>query len=469
MFFNNTANPVTNNGQTVDPWTFQLGDTSSGAGWVYYRNGYRCLINGNKTISLTTDANPSLAGSYYIYINNNSLGNLTVSNNVWDLRDPNIIPVATIRFNNTLTPNYWMANERHTALIDRKIHYVNHNTQGTQLILNGGITGYTVNTSSDAANTFGVNDTVLADEDIIFTNSALVDPNGLTDDYIIVYRTGPSTWVWKKSPLPFSYTTGSYIDYDNNGTLTTGGANSYYNTYLIYTNLIGNARFMIVSGRSAFANLTEAQAEDPASFTWTGIPLAEYVIAYQFTWTTGNSYNNTGKVRLAAEPRSINISSTSASAVSSSSHNDLSGLQGGFLNEHYHLTSAEHAYIQGIYGGSYDFLANSIALNNLSYLSSTTVTTTSTNTTVLYSFNGLIYGSGKFLIQAISNGNIHNTELLVIHSGITATAVEYARIFNDSSLFTIDVDKTGDTVRILTNSASATSTKYIITFTLNKI
>ena len=110
-----------------------------------------------------------------------------------------------------------------------------------------------------------------------------------------------------------------------------------------------------------------------------------------------------------------------------------------------------------------------VSLNNLSYSSSVTITTTSTNATVLYSFDGLIYGSGKFLIQAISNGNIHNTELLVIHSGITATAVEYARIFNDSSLFTIDVDKTGDTVRILTNSASATSTKYIITFTLNKI
>lgn len=110
-----------------------------------------------------------------------------------------------------------------------------------------------------------------------------------------------------------------------------------------------------------------------------------------------------------------------------------------------------------------------VSLNNLSYSSSVTITTTSTNATVLYSFDGLIYGSGKFLIQAISNGNIHNTELLVIHSGITATAVEYARIFNNSSLFTIDVDKTGDTVRILTNSASATSTKYIITFTLNKI
>lgn len=110
-----------------------------------------------------------------------------------------------------------------------------------------------------------------------------------------------------------------------------------------------------------------------------------------------------------------------------------------------------------------------VSLNNLSYSSSVTITTTSTNATVLYSFDGLIYGSGKFLIQAISNGNIHNTELLVIHSGITATAVEYARIFNNSSLFTIDVDKTGDTVRILTNSASATSTKYIITFTLNKL
>jgi hypothetical protein len=135
LFFNNTANATSNNGQSVNAWNFQLGDVSGGVGWVYYINGVRCLINGNKTVSLTTDANPPLIGTYFIYINNNILGNLTATTSVWDLRDPHVIPIAIIRFNNSLTPNYWMANERHTVLIDRKMHYITHTTKGTQLIV----------------------------------------------------------------------------------------------------------------------------------------------------------------------------------------------------------------------------------------------------------------------------------------------------------------------------------------------
>lgn len=251
LFFNNTANATSNNGQSVNAWNFQLGDVSGGVGWVYYINGVRCLINGNKTVSLTTDANPPLTGTYFIYINNNILGNLTATTSVWDLRDSHVIPIAIIRFNNSLTPNYWMANERHTVLIDRKMHYITHTTKGTQLIVNGGVSGYTLNTSSDAATTFSINDSILSDEDIVFTNTTLADTNGLSADYVIFYRTSPTTWEWKYSIVPFPYVTGSYIQYDNNGTLTPGGANSYYNTYIIYTNYIGNARFIIVPGRGS--------------------------------------------------------------------------------------------------------------------------------------------------------------------------------------------------------------------------
>jgi hypothetical protein len=147
----------------------------------------------------------------------------------------------------------------------------------------------------------------------------------------------------------------------------------------------------------------------------------------------------------------------------------LSGLQGGALSGYYHLTTTEHSYVQSLYSNISDFNSNSISLNSLSYSSAVTVTTSSTNSTLLYSFDGLIYGSGKFIIQAISGSNIHTTELLVIHSGIIATAVEYARVYNNDSLFNIEVDKSGDNVRILTTSASATLTKYVVSFVLNKL
>lgn len=469
LFFNNTDTDTVHNGATVSAWNFQLGDVSGENGWVYYINGIRCLIHGHKTISLTTDSNPPLVATYFIYINNNFLGNLSVSNSPWDLTDPNIVPVAVIRFNNALTPNYWMANERHTVLIDRKIHYIKHSTKGTQLISTGGLSGYTLNTSLDTATTFTIHDTILSDEDIIFTNSELSDTNGLINDYVVFYRTNSSTWEWKYSAFPFSHQSSSYIQYDNNGTLTTAIANKFYNTYLLYTNYLGNARFIFISGRNTFDNLIDAQSEDPALFDWTGLGIAEYVIAYQLTWSTGSSYNNTGKVRLIAEPKKINISSTLTSAVSISSHKDLLGLQGGALNEYYHLTADQHLYFQDLYANTSNFNSNSISLNNLSYSSSVTVNTSTTDSTLLFAFDGLVFGSGKFLIQAVSNSNIHNVELLVIHSGITATSVEYARLYSNESLFSIEVEKSGNSVRILSTSASSNLTKYTVSFVLNKL
>ena len=396
LFFNNTASPVTDNNVTVPAYSFKLGDV--GAGWTYYINGRRYTITESKTVALDSINTPPLANTYYIAIRNNNTGTISSSTSVWSLSDPNIIPVAIIRFNNTLTPNYWLAEERHTILIDRRTHLYNHITKGTQVLLAGALSGYTVNTASDSATTFAISATSLADEDIIINSAALSDTNGTTNNYIIFYRTNATTWAWKESLVPFSYRAGSYIQYDLNGVLTIGINSRWYNTYLIFTNYSGLGRYILISGRNAFTSLALAQAEDVSAFDWTGLGIAEYAIAYQLTWSAATGNTNLGKVRLAAIPKRINISSSSASAISTASHNELTGLQGGEINQYYHLTSSQYTDVEGILAGTVA-VPNADKLDNKDSSEFAILTTPTNAFTGTISHTGLVFTAGTNIDQ----------------------------------------------------------------------
>lgn len=320
--------------------TYQFTLTDLGSGWSYYRAGIKYTISGNKTATLA--GSPPTANTYYIYIDATD-GTLTASTSAWTLQDTKV-PVAIILWNNANTPKYWMADERHTVRMLRRDHFYHHTTHGTQYT-SGGVPGdYTITPSSpvDDDNTFSITETVIQDEDLLHTLSALADPDGATLIYPVFYRTGASTWTWAYSEEPFRYTAAGYIQYDNAGTMTQGAHARWYNTYLLYTNMSGDARYIIVHGRSQFTSLATARAESPGSFSWDGLPIAENVIAYQFTWETSNSYSTKGKCRLAAAPARLNIALTSAAVGTvTPPHNSLSGLQGGTTGEFYHLTSAE--------------------------------------------------------------------------------------------------------------------------------
>ena len=53
-------------------------------------------------------------GHWHIYIDATD-GTLTASLTDWTLLDSKV-PVASLQFNNALTPKYWLADERHTVL-----------------------------------------------------------------------------------------------------------------------------------------------------------------------------------------------------------------------------------------------------------------------------------------------------------------------------------------------------------------
>ena len=330
LIFNSSTHVLTLSGLTI---------------WEYYRVGIRYAITGNKTITLPA---PSSATTMYYITINSSDGTLISGTTQWTLLD-STLPVATVLMNSGTTPTCLVSDERHTILIDRRMHAYLHLTRGVQFISGGILTGLTLATASDVATTFGVSQTVIADEDLFETLPAIPKYSGTTLDYNIFYRTSTTTWSWKLSEVPFSYTAGSYIDYDNNGTLTTGAAIKWYNSYLLFIDHEDKTGSTMVMGRSVFNSLVLAQAESPLTFDWTGFPIAEAIIAYQFTWTTNNSYTNKGKVVLAATPKKINISTVSTvGSGAGTDHNTLAGLQGGITSEYYHLTSADYITATGI-------------------------------------------------------------------------------------------------------------------------
>lgn len=107
-----------------------------------------------------------------------------------------------------------------------------------------------------------------------------------------------------------------------------------------------------------------------------------------------------------------------------------------------------------------------ITIANISTQAAETATLATVTQTAIASFAAATYGSGKFVIQATDtvSGEVHITELLVVHDGTTAYATEYGTIHTGANpLATYEVDINTGNVRILATAASANSTTYKVT------
>lgn len=329
----------------------------AGSGWSYYRTGIKYSITGDKTVAIpTTDGSQN-----FVYIDSVD-GSLTTSTVGWTLNDTKV-PTATVYWDSTQTPKYIMCDERHQCLIDRAWHRENHFTTGTELASAGTLSGLTPGSDSTDAKTFGYQGAQIFDEDLTFYPSALTDPTGGAQVYYNMYRTSPTRYVWQISDMPFKYTdlgggTYGFIEYDNgSGVSTQAGANAFVNTYVIVTNAVDSAeanpeinnsgfRYTVLQGRGTFTTAALAAGESIASFNLIGFPFFEVVAVYQITWATTNRPNTVkGRCRyLSTQNIKANVVSTAVS--SGTNHNLLAGLQGGVVNEYYHLTSAEYLALQ---------------------------------------------------------------------------------------------------------------------------
>jgi len=429
-FENQTDTTISFNDST---YVFTL--TDAGSGWSYWRNGVKVTISGNKTVTLP--GTPPTAAAYFIYIDDES-GTLTASTSAWTLVDTKV-PVAILEWNDSNTPKYFLANERHQSIMQRRVHYYEHFCEGTQLKSGGLLAGYSVAPSSpaDTDNTFSISQVELLDEDLLTTSALLADPNGTDLDYIVYYRVGASTWSWEQSEVPFRYTAAGYIQYDNSGTMTQGSNGDYYNWYLCFTNYQNQPRFICIPGQSEFASAAGAYLESVSDLDLSGFDPQELVFAYQLTFYASNPYSNKGKCRLTRAPHFIgqSVVSTSISA-GATDHNALGGLQGGNgTDEYYHLTATTYSYID----------------------QDVTTTGTPSFSSVTVGNTGLIVGTSTPFSDAAGTLTLQNIDVL---DATTESTIEAAidTLANLTSIQGHTVTLTGDFIRSGAHSLTLTTT-----------
>lgn len=381
--------------------TFTLAPT--GTVWHYYRNGAKYEVVGSKTVVLSGSP-PAAADIYYIYIDSTD-GSLTANTIPWTLEDTKV-PVASVVWDNTMTPKYWLSDERHSCAFPARVHWEHHYTDGTQVITLPVLTGPNVTPPSPANtdNIFSLSAGVIADEDIKHTLAALAMPDGSTAAYEIFYRTSGSTWGWTASNVPYKY--GTYMQYDNNGTMTDIANGDYTNTYLLLTNHSGSARFAMLHSQAKYSTLAGAQAEVFTSLLKTGLTIDEYVAIYQFTWQANASYSTSGKVRLAVAPEPISISASGASTGVSITWGTIAGT----LSNQTDLQAALDSKVTSS-SGSANYLARwlsgSSIGNSLLYDTGAAIGLgTTTPGTLLETLGGVVYIS--------SAQNIHGSSGLIL-------------------------------------------------------
>ena len=79
---------------------------------------------------------------------------------------------------------------------------------------------------------------------------------------------------------------------------------------------------------------------------------------------------------------------------------------------------------------------------------STVLSTTASNQ-IVDTFNKTVSRSAKYIVQMTQNSRYHSQEVMLIHNGSTVSMVEYADIYTDSDLGTVDASISGDNVRLL--------------------
>ena len=291
---------ITPTGSTFDVWV---------GGKKYTKTGVQTFVHSN------------VAGDHFIYYD--TTGTLVESSTPWDFKV--VTPVAFVYYNTTLSDGYALF-ELHTYKRNMEWHESQHFAIGTFIKSGFAISGYTLNTATDAANTFAIASGVVVDEDIEWDVSALADAG----PYTIVYRSGATAVTWTTNTLPFLNGAGTFIQYNQNNAgnwqMTTTVTARWVNYYVFVTTALNSARrIYIVPGQAVYTSLALAQAESVGSLDLSSFGLTEFAPLYQLTFTTLTADANTGKCRLVAVARITNSKGALNVNLTAALHNSLTG------------------------------------------------------------------------------------------------------------------------------------------------
>jgi len=312
---------------SLDVGTRTVTVTGTGGDFVYYIQGDRFTSAGDSVQFADTD------GIHFVYYDGN--GAIATATSTWDLTLH--APIAYVLWNSTLSSGI-LAEERHGIEMSDETHEYLHYTRGTAWQSGFGISGYTLNTDSNAAVTIGIGEGYIRDEDITIhvsdgTGSADFEQD-LTDaaQIPVFYRDGDGgAWTWDAATDYFvKNTPAGLVNYNSvSGTVwsqaaTTSG--NYVAYFIVATNNIDNP---IISIQGQREDTSAQDASDNANFgdlVLGNLPFQEMKLLYRVILNTSDSYTDAIKAVITDVDDYRAAISAPAGAFVASDHGSLTGL-----------------------------------------------------------------------------------------------------------------------------------------------
>lgn len=301
-------------------------------GTVYvWSDGIRYAKTGSENIQIT-----DVSGTHVIYYDGDTL--TAVANPSHDsvdaiIEDKAIIAIIYWNTNSDTAPV--LADELHGIKMPGATHHYLHDTRGSAYEDGAAISGFILNTASDAALTFDLSDLEFYDEDIkvdIIDGLASVQyEQVLTGDAEIpvLYRDAiDQSWVEQAaSTLPY-LVGGSprlqYMDKDNSYALTEIGVAKFCSYWLVATN-DWQYPIKMIPGDQEYDTANDVENNAPNEIVNFGdLPSAEFIVLYQFVMQASVGGTKNAKIVEIVDYRESGKSGTAANPATD--HGGLSGL-----------------------------------------------------------------------------------------------------------------------------------------------
>lgn len=278
-----------------------------GSDAFYWQDQTSYSLTAETTVSLTGGG-----GNYWIYFDS---GTLTYIKNPTHAQSDDLITkrvlVGMVEWNENYSDTIILSDERHGVQMSGETHHWLHEIVGAVWSEGGGLSGYTLNTDSDAGVSFNITDVDSYDEDIIHEvvdgTSATQYAQVLTGDAEIpvLYRDDiTGDWVQDEATSMAYKTTGTgrlaYNNDDGDGTWSQVEVTN--NRYMLYTLIMTNDwEYPIKMVQGVGEHITQAGAEAAVSdeqVAWGTLPAEEFYVMYVFVMQTGSGFGGQTKSKI---------------------------------------------------------------------------------------------------------------------------------------------------------------------------
>lgn len=298
---------------------------------------------------------PNTTGLHFIYFD--ATGVLVSSLTPWAF-GAGLVFVATVYWNSAVPTQYVLGEERHGLVMDWRTHEYLHNTRGAVFVTGFVLSGYTLNTDTDAAVQVGLGNGIIADEDLLHSivhaaapanpfEQILADPAEIP----VYHRSGAGgPWVRDAATtFPFKNFAGgsNRVAYNS----VSGGvwgqtevANNDYTAVWIFATNDPTEPIIAVQGQREDDTLSLARANNGfESLALGALPAAEWKVLWRLIYQTGNGFLGARKAKLQAVDDYRTAALQPGLATAATAHSSLSGLAVGNDHPQYQLLAEKSA------------------------------------------------------------------------------------------------------------------------------